>query len=84
MMLLLNLLMFSFLLQVWDYSWKYTLEGNKEEPCMHIWFDSPRNPNKEVAEYYVDKYLGSASGISINLWLYIFVFFVTFKSINLL
>ncbi|RWS11561.1 hypothetical protein B4U79_10797 [Dinothrombium tinctorium] len=38
---------------VWDHSWKYT---DDNQPCMKIWFDDPsQNPNKIVAQYYLDK-----------------------------
>ncbi|XP_067143349.1 folate receptor gamma-like [Centruroides vittatus] len=44
--------------KVWDHSWKYTESGG----CMRIWFNgSAGNPNRRVAEVYVDQLLSSSS-----------------------
>ena len=51
---------------VWDESFKYTSD---DKPCMHIWFDGPENPNKGVAEFYIDQYLNAGSSFSVCLWL---------------
>lgn len=53
---------------VWDESWKYTPD---DEPCMHVWFDGPKNPNKRVAEIYIDKFLNSGGCTSVCLSLFI-------------
>ncbi|GFT85496.1 folate receptor alpha [Nephila pilipes] len=56
---------------VWDNSWLYTPDS---EPCLHINFDgSSGNPNRKVAEYYIDKRLqtGQASSSFGNLWLHV-------------
>lgn len=56
---------------VWDHSWLYTPDS---EPCMHINFDgSSGNPNKKIAEYYIDKHLkrGQASCSIMNMWLFL-------------
>lgn len=41
---------------VWDNSWVYTSD---DKPCMQMWFDvNTENPNREVAEYYIDQRFG--------------------------
>lgn len=59
--------------KVWNYSWKYTENG----ACMRIWFNgSAGNPNRRVAEVYVDQLLNSSSYPTKSLLLVIFLLFV--------
>ncbi|KAG7226036.1 hypothetical protein INR49_018646 [Caranx melampygus] len=39
--------------QIWSYSYLYTTHSNSSGRCMQLWFTGP-NPNKKVAEYYLN------------------------------
>ncbi|XP_035210051.1 folate receptor alpha-like isoform X2 [Stegodyphus dumicola] len=52
---------------VWDDSWVYTPD---DQPCMRIWFNgSSVNPNRKIAEYYINKHFDGGSVNTIYIWL---------------
>ncbi|KAJ8280417.1 hypothetical protein GJAV_G00054320 [Gymnothorax javanicus] len=60
--------------KIWSNSYKYTSHKKDSNKCMQMWFPPGQNPNKKVAEYYLNK--APSPVITTALWLLSAVFSV--------